>query len=395
MIRGRTHEGVARAMAEQWIPWMITGGDSEAMNKIGVFVRNQLSRQLGDYNLTPRSLSAKESQADVMVVAAVWIQTAGERDESAKVVLDAMKSSLGKEWISPFQSTNGVDHNKNIEFDPCWSGQLQAVTPKTMTAPEVGQILKASRELVHQYYQRVNEARTYGEETVAALIPFPVPPVKRVQKRSGKWQVWVPESGSTESSFEYQWRPLPLQCQILLDESVTAMRPTVAAAVLLAGLQLRTQPLPSTRTCGKEWRKMARRLRARVIATDYVRDRKIANLVPVTTQLALAKCPKCGQPRGSGGCPRGLGAEQCGSEESEDKSIRFVAAGADDYEMAPPLAPTSLLPPVVCAVTSELWQEYETLGERAAREQPTMFGEKDVSDTPKLKLGCRTHCAWF
>ena len=118
-----------------------------------------------------------------------------------------------------------------------WVNQLQQATKTKLSFTEASQLLEASRGLAQKYYRQIQEIDPSQEDTIAAMIPLPVPPVRRIQRKMGKWWVWMPENVSPEKGVEYHWKKLPMQCQQQLDESVKSMRPTIASA-LMAGINL-------------------------------------------------------------------------------------------------------------------------------------------------------------
>ena len=439
MIKGRTFDGIARAMAQQWLPAIAAARLHQEESRVSIAVRHRLDLTYGQEGVLngprPDWSAVGHFQRESTVIAAVmetssrghpepgslrrgWCTVAANRTQQPEPE-PPMREKIFAAWKRQAElnrgSIFGVAHRRT-----------SPLTRQLSTPEEKSRWLDAQRV--------IREHLLDSDLTPPAPITFqivspPLPPIRRIHRRFGSWWLWTPVAGTDGAPPRHEWRKLPPDCQTILDEAAAGLRPRAARF----GQQQAWSPATL------QWRRLAKSLRLRSASFNQNRN-AVASLLPHVARTINDVCSTCGRTRaGADPCPRGIGASSCAPQTRRTATIQFV-------KEAPPSR--------VCVVTGRntardtigkharawrLKRHRQTsrvgqampldkrictahgLGEFAYRREgsqprsesprirlneqqepeliklqlPDEFGEDAISDTPRLPSHHRTHCAWL
>ena len=442
MIKGRTFDGIARAMAQQWVPAIAATRLQVSEDRVAIAVRHSLDLRYGIEGALngPRTdwTAVRQFQREATVVAAVM--EASSRGQPIPTNKNPERRASAtrcptKEAAAPEPSTKAVTFAAWKRMVELGRGGIFGVAlhHRSPLARQLSGQGAKSRWLVAQ---RIISNHLLGcadpspAATPAPTLPPPIPPIRRIHRRFGSWWLWVPVAGTKDRPPRHEWRKLSPECQGILGR---------AAAGLRSEANFGRRQVPQLIVT--KWARLASSLRMRSsFVTFQEANEPVANLLPSVARILGDVCPKCKRPRsGADPCPRGLGAESCAPPARATKTIQFIKAGpapcvgavtgrlkaegiisqhARSWRLrkqrrASPLGQAwpldkhicvahgmGLLPSPCYRVGAALRPPKVRLNEKVEPELvklrlPAEFGEDTVSDTPTLQPHHRTHCAWL
>lgn len=442
MIKGRTFDGIARAMAQQWIPVIAAARLQQEECKVSIAVRHRLDLTYGQEGALngprPDWSAVRHFQRESTVIAAImevssrnqpgqvarrqdWCTVAASRTQKTvpepparETVFAAWKrhAELGRGGIF------GVAHRQRSPL----ARQLSAPEEKSRW-------LDAQRVVREHLLDR--DHIPHPTITIPASSS-PIPPIRRIHRRFGSWWLWTPIPGTGGAPPRHEWRKLPYECQAILEEAAAGLRPKTA--------KFRQQQAEPSSTLG--WRRLARGLRLRTASFNQFRESRatVASLLPNVARTIDDVCSMCGRPRaGADPCPRGLGASSCAPSTQENAPIQFVkeTAASRVCTVTNPFKAKNIISKHARSWRLQKHRQTSAIGQALPLDKrictahglgefayhwdrgqprprpprvrlneklepeliklqlPDEFGEDTVSNTPRLPPHHQTHCAWL
>ena len=443
MIKGRTFDGIARAMAQQWIPEIAAKRLQHETARVHLAIQHRLETLYGKEGaLTgPRTdwSAVRYFQKEAKVIAAVWELVdrtpAGPTADPRRRLMVAASREISS--ANPVPRTVFYAWKRQAELNRgCIFGVATRIgdhtTPKWAGSGGLTKWLDAQRILRDH---ALGNSPMPSAALITPVLQNPVPPIRRIQHRYGAWRVWTPTVGTDSSPARHEWKKLSPDCQKILDEAVTSLRP--AAAVL-------RKPTPSL-VPRETWLRLGRALKRKAPGPGQLPGTRenITSLLPSVARTLDDLCLRCNQPRcGHNPCSRGLGASSCEPPRTSDGSIHFVPATPPverricatitkstakeiisrqarswrirKHRKKSFLGGAPALDKRICTAKGvglaslrgdllggQRYRPYRLrINERTEPQLVTLhvpgaFGEESVSNTPTLQPPHRTHCAWL
>ena len=443
MIKGRTFDGIARAMAQQWIPPIAANRLQAEEDSTALAVRHSLDRKYGiEGTLTgarPDWAAVAHFQREAVVVAAVMkaasqrppappgrnprgrAATSGSPTKEAAVPEQSLKGTIFAAWKRSAELARGGIFGVALSRRSPLARHLADRASKSRWL--------AAQRIINQHLLEHAEPLTAARP--APSLPPPIPPIRRIHRRFGSWWLWVPIAGTKDKPPRHEWRKLSPECQAILGKAADGLR---FEAGNLVGRHVPPQVASS-------WARLAKGLRMRhsVETAREARD-TVASLLPGVARVLADVCPVCKRPRsGLNPCPRGLGADSCAPPARQSSTIQFVRAspapcvGAvsdhhkakgviskhartwrlQRHRRASLLGQACPLDKHICAThrpgslplpshqgsaaprPPKVRLNEKVEPELVKLQLPAEFGEDTISDTPTLPRHHRTHCAWL
>ena len=444
MIKGRTFDGIARAMAQQWVPAIAAARLQMSEDRIALAVRHSLNRRYGIEGALsgprPDWNAVRHFQREATVIAAIMKASSRSRPTppgKKRERTAADPSSPTQEAAAPERSLKEITFaawKRSVELARGGIFGVSLFQRSPLARQFSGRGAKsrwlAAQRIISQHLLECADPTPAGRP-VPNLLPPPVPPIRRIHRRFGSWWLWMPIAGTKDRPPRHEWRKLSPECQAVLGRAAAGLRSEAARFG-----QGQMPPL-----IVKKWARLARSLRMRCsLATFREANEPVASLLPSVARVLGDVCPKCKRPRsGADPCPRGLGAESCEPPARATKAIQFVKAGpapcvgavtgrlkaegvisqhARSWRLRRQRRDSALgrawpldkhmcaahgmgsLPSPCYRVGAAPRPPKVRLNEKAEPELvklrlPVAFGEDTVSDTPTLPPHHRTHCAWL
>ena len=448
LIKGRTFDGIARAMAQQWVPGIAARRLQQNESQINIAIGHRLSAIYGKEGTLagdrPDWAAVGHFRREATVVAAIL-------DVSSRSPAGPASQSRGRITVaaSRHQKANPKElpDYKSVVFS-AWKrqtellrGNIFGVASRPQTRGWTDQANR-SKWLDAQRIVRDHLLEHHPGPCATIALPArapPMPPIRRIHRRFGAWWIWTPVSGTDSAPPRHEWRRLPQDCQAILDRTAAGLRPPTEE---FGQQQLSVSLFP-------KWRRLARSLRLKAPGLLQFREARasIASLLPSVARTLGDICSVCRRPRaGKDPCPRGLGANSCNQSPKKLSSIQFVKATADTgprvcvmsnrvrakkvistharswrlnkNRRASPIGQASRLDKRICTahgigLASYQHSYQDMLGSRfqpgpskvrlneklepelVPLHLPEAFGEESISHTPRLPPHHQTHCAWL
>ena len=455
LTKGRTFDGIARAMAQQWVPGIAARRLQQEESRICLAVEYRLRAMYGQEGTLSGSCpdwsAVRHFCEEATVVAAILevssrsltagrpptqrggrVTVAAARPEDVELAKPPSRGPAAflawKRWVELQRG-----HVFGITNRPRSLWKRSSTDPASQA-----RWLDAQRIVRDHLLERRTEP-----DTTTLLLPTkaapPVPPIRRIHRRFGTWWIWTPISGTDKAPPRHEWRRLPRDCQAILDRAAAGMRSTTAE------FERKRMSFSLSPT----WRRLARGLRMRAPELRQIQDHKatLANVLPSVARTLEDVCAVCKRPRaGNDPCPRGLGASSCGKPPARPSVIRFVKATSNNeprtcvmsnhlrakdviskharswrlrmHRRASPIGRAYPLDKRICTAHGVGLASYQhsyldSIGgpvrSRPARVRfneklepdliplhlPDSFGEEAISRTPRLPPRHQTHCAWL
>ena len=447
MIKGRTFDGIARAMAQQWVPPIAAARLQQDENSISIAVQHRLDSTYGHEGaLTgpkPDRVAIRHFQREATVIAAIMEVSSRHPNGQAlpyrsQCTVAANRSRTPSTPDQPSQENIFTAWKRHAELS---RGCIFGIAPQQ--GPPLAQQLSApNAELRWLDAQRIVRAHLLDrdlsqEDTPPVSIPTPTPssptpPIRRIHRRFGSWWLWTPVAEAGGAPPRHEWRKLPPPCQAILDEAAAGLRPKTA--------RFSRRQTPSA----PDWSRLAKGLRLRTAHVQFQETRtSVANLLPSVARTIEDVCPVCKRSRaGADPCPRGLGASSCARSAPKSTTMHFVKEApihrigavtshaktkaktviskhARSWRLRKnrrnsPIGKALPLDQRICAALgpgafsprSEEGDQprlrpprvrlNETIEPELVKLQlPNEFGEEAISYTPRLAPHHQTHCAWL
>ena len=449
LIKGRTFDGIARAMAQQWIPGIAARRLQQNEPQINTAIGHRLNTMYGtEGTLTgdrPEWAAVEHFRREAAVVAAILDVSSRSPADQAPQHHDRISIAANRHQRP--NPKEPPDHKSTV-FS-AWKRQTELLRGNIFGVPGLTQMrgcidpADRSRWIDAQRIVRDHLLEHRPGPCASIALPArapPMPPIRRIHRRFGAWWIWAPVSGTDSAPPRHEWRRLPQDCQAILDKTAAGLRPPKPEF----GRQQMPLSLPP------KWRRLARGLRLRASGWLQLREARasIADLLPRVARTLGDVCAVCRRPRaGNDPCPRGLGAESCNRSPKKLSSIQFVKATADlrprvcavsnrvkakevistharswrlkKDRRASPIGQATRLDRRICTAHGVGLASYQhsyqdmlgsrflpqatkvkMLSEKTEPELvplhlPDAFGEESISRTPSLPPRHRTHCAWL
>ena len=443
LIKGRTFGGIARSIVAQYLPILLEAKTGIPRQRAEQVVARRLKAVYGEIGAIgnsprPDQQACTNVRRSAAIVAAVFKRRGPAKPHEDDVAIRAAAEA------------RGVTQRRMAECNTVWQawkrhaelsrghlfGTLVDTTPPVQWARSDNDRDLWMRALVAMKDHCLLARRLRLEkkpEELAALKP-PVPPVRRVLKRYGKWWVWCPTAeNARQKDYAYEWRRLPDDVHDALELASENLRPSLAASVLWGPRREDFTPV---------WRRLGDKLALHQHSPTAL-PTSAPNLTARIWQQTgtdSQPCPACGKPRtgGSDGCPRGLGALMCSPAKPTQKGaipahtpIAFVRArsppqGTEETprQDAPRSRPATAItgPPPIHTLPSSAARillerrrpptmrvamaDVQTPRRRRVRPEhappsmsllppPAAFNDTDVAELEPRCSRVRTHCAWL
>ena len=336
LIKGRTFDGVGRAIVSQYLPVLVEAKMAISRQKVELAVKHRMNRVYGEIGNLVKGLradnSARASLRRGAAVIATVMKRCGPRvrGQPCPSSLDWVREAANRLAVSSHQVGRGYEawcawkRNTELHRGRLFGTEVDSTPPARWdrSSADRGLWMKALTAL-HDHCLLTRRLVWEGKTAEAEALRPPVPPVRRVMKRYGKWWVWCPTAGTTQTAnYAYEWKRLPEECQEALDDSTEHLRPAMAAVCLWG---------PRAGSYRVLWHRWRQGLVRRPAANNNSRDSG-ALITRIWEQAGMdgRPCPACSRPRSgaSEGCPRGLGASTCDRRVQRPSRVSFVRATA-------------------------------------------------------------------
>ena len=446
MIKGRTFDGIARAMAQQWVPSIAAVRLQQEASRISIAVQHRLDLTYGQEGALagprPDWSAVRHFRRESTVIAAIMEVTSrspkGQPAQYQSRCAVAANRTRRKE-LPELPSRINVFAAWKRHTELARGGifgvaqQRQSSLAHQFSAPgAISEWLDAQR-VVREHLLDCDHA-PYTTIPLPTSSP-PIPPIRRIHRRFGSWWLWTPVVGTGGAPPRHEWRKLPPECQAILEKAAAGLRPASAR------FEQQQTPLLSTLV----WRRLARGLKLRTTSLNQFHETRasVASLLPSVARTIDDICSVCKRPRaGADPCPRGLGASSCAQPAQRNATVQFVKeitpartricavashAGAKGIiskharswrirkrRQTSAIGQALPLDKRICtahglgALSNHNWGREHTrsrpprvrLNEKLEPELmklqlPDEFGEDAISNTPRLPPHHHTHCAWL
>ena len=324
MVRGRTFNGIAQAMVDQWSPLFVTCANKDSNHALPLTIAVV---RPSEHGVKENNTDKQGTPEEVNTMVDMWRRhfpdpkPAKECDERTKIAINTACKVIETEINADpvhliFKMWRRETELKRGRLFGT-TGPAGNIRSRVEGTPQQSHVLRlmASQLLREHRAMRRDDLEMKGEHV--ALRPLPIPPIRRLIKRAGKWWAWVPKKTDIEEEYKYLWRKIPEESQELLDEMSEVMRPTVAA-LCIHPVRAKLYTIDELRV-RSDWNRLSSKVRKGHLATQGTRlasslkeSCDLPSRLAQEVQRTLERCLDCGLLRDAvGGCPRGLGATSC------------------------------------------------------------------------------------
>ena len=335
MIRARTFDGIADAMAAQWTGLLIPYYEQRQ-----ALVRGIINAAVTRESSLRGKIHLAGVTRDALLVAAAWARHSPNAHIPGQAARKAMQRQLRVTDCGRAEQGEHLDQPQLAQTFSCWKrqaelqrGQLfgtarRATPPNDVTQLMAMQLMRRSG--TEGFAQESGEDESRPMDLTHSL---PLPPVKRVVRRMGSWWAWVAAPHANgQPHLHPKWQKVPDHLQALLESTTKKMQPQLVAANfhrcrVHGQAENRAAPMRTRWLClATHLRKWGRTAHLEQAAREHRRGMSRRSQVLTDVKRDLLPCPACHKPRSSGGCPRGLGSLSCKGEKTGKGPIWFVPA---------------------------------------------------------------------
>ena len=413
MIRARTFDGIAEAMAVQWTDLLIPYFEGRRAT-VQCIVNAAQSKE----NTRRHKNNSLAISRDALLVATAWIRHSSNTKDPNREASAAMQRRLnltdGDQTIIDTVGQLNIPQAFN-----CWKRHTELQRGQLFGNPKRKISNTHAVQLIASQLMRRSGTEGFAQEesekplvTIDLTRKLPFPPIKRVVRRMGNWWAWIAKpSDPGHRHLHPKWVKVPEHLHALLESTTKDMQPQIVAANLHRcrihgqaenrGAEMRTR----WHCISAHLRKWARSVRLEQMVREYRQTVSRKSQILTSVERDLLPCPVCHKPRSNGGCPRGLGSISCAGLKSKTKPIRFVPASNLASSGGTPNTGLKVAAVLTGRRTPGRWNRPEILSAHVEVDEttepelvplrlPMQFGDDAVSNTPPAKRGVPASCAW-